>query len=321
MSTRRNWLYRTVGGGIALAMGAARPTAGQTPTRRLVLVHGRAQGGRGAVEIKAEWLAALGKGAAATGRTLPAGLEVELPHYGETLDKLAEKLAVPLTTDIQLRGAPVNDDFLAFQAEAVEAMRRAAGVTDAEIDQEYGANPKDRGPQNWEWVQAILRAIDKHAGGLTQSAIELFLRDTYVYIKRQTARDAIDAIVRSSLNGPPAVVVAHSLGSVVAYNVLRSEPGSTVPLLVTLGSPLGMRAIRDELDKPLRHPKPVTKWYNAFDERDVVALYPLDERNFAITPPIENFDRVKNHTDNRHSIAGYLDDPEVAKRIVDALVA
>jgi hypothetical protein len=30
---------------------------------------------------------------------------------------------------------------------------------------------------------------------------------------------------------------------------------------------------------------------------------------------------VKNHTDNRHGIAGYLDDPVVATRILNALGA
>jgi hypothetical protein len=34
---------------------------------------------------------------------------------------------------------------------------------------------------------------------------------------------------------------------------------------------------------------------------------------------IENYSMVKNHTDNRHGIIGYLDDPSVAKRITDAL--
>jgi hypothetical protein len=53
--------------------------------------------------------------------------------------------------------------------------------------------------------------------------------------------------------------------------------------------------------------------------RDVVALYPLDKNNFPIQPAIDNNAAVRNKTDNRHGIAGYLDDPNVAKRIVQAL--
>ncbi len=56
------------------------------------------------------------------------------------------------------------------------------------------------------------------------------------------------------------------------------------------------------------------------DERDIVALYPLDGRNFSIQPPIENKTDADNFTDNRHSIPGYLSDPEVARRLHDALV-
>ena len=70
-----------------------------------------------------------------------------------------------------------------------------------------------------------------------------------------------------------------------------------------------------------RYPKPVKVWFNAFDTRDVVALYPLDGANFPVTPAIENYAGVNNHTDNRHGIAGYLDDPVVAKRILGALAA
>jgi len=38
-----------------------------------------------------------------------------------------------------------------------------------------------------------------------------------------------------------------------------------------------------------------------------------------VTPAIQNNAAVKNHSDNRHGIDGYLDDAAVARRIVDAL--
>ena len=55
------------------------------------------------------------------------------------------------------------------------------------------------------------------------------------------------------------------------------------------------------------------------DERDVVALYPLDQSGFPIMPAIENKTDVDNHTENRAGIAGYLNDRVVAKRIYEAL--
>jgi hypothetical protein len=91
------------------------------------------------------------------------------------------------------------------------------------------------------------------------------------------------------------------------------------PLYVTLGSPLAIRPIRNQF-VPLRFLKPpVDAWVNAFDRRDVVALYPLDAANFPVAPPIENHGRVNNHTNDRHGVAGYLDDASVADRILAAL--
>src|SRR5262249_61401873 len=86
-----------------------------------------------------------------------------------------------------------------------------------------------------------------------------------------------DRIVSASLNESPCVVVGHSLGSVVAYAVLRTDPRPLkVRAYVTVGSPLAIRAIRDRL-RPIGFPKPaVASWYNAYDPKDVVALYPLD---------------------------------------------
>jgi hypothetical protein len=105
----------------------------------------------------------------------------------------------------------------------------------------------------------------------------------------------------------------------VAYNVLRSDDRKlSVPLFATVGSPLGIRAIRDQL-LPLSFPAHVQGWYNALDPRDVVALYPLDNANFLVSPGVENFAGVRNQTADRHGIAGYLNDKHVAAEVLDVL--
>ncbi len=90
-----------------------------------------------------------------------------------------------------------------------------------------------------------------------------------------------------------------------------------VPLFLTVGSPLAIRAIRRQF-LPLRYP-PVSAWYNAFDPKDVVALYPLDVNNFPVQPAVENNNRVHNSTDNHHGIIGYLDDVDVARHVIGGL--
>ena len=45
---------------------------------------------------------------------------------------------ISLTSDFQTRGSKVDDEFLVFQAECVETFRKGSGVTDAQVDAEYG---------------------------------------------------------------------------------------------------------------------------------------------------------------------------------------
>jgi hypothetical protein len=292
--------------------------AGAARATKLLLVHGRAQQGLNPDTLKAEWMATLAQGAAASGLTIPSTIDVAFPFYGDKLDEFTRRYGIPLTSDMQARGTALQDEFLVFQAEFAEAIRQRAGITDAQVDAEYGPNPQPRGPLNWAWVQAILRAIDKNSPGMNQKALEVFTRDVFLYTTRPGVRDDIDRIVAAKLTEQPTVVIGHSLGSVVAYSVLATDRRALqVPVFMTVGSPLAVRAVRDQF-RPLRSPAPVTAWYNAYDRRDVVALYPLDANNFPVQPPIVNNGNINNSTENRHGIIGYLNDPEVAKRVVGA---
>ncbi len=165
-------------------------------------------------------------------------------------------------------------------------------------------------------MQAILRAIETGFPELTAKVLEAFVLDVFLYLRRVVVRDDINRLVRPHLATGPTVVVGHSLGSIVAYEVLRELPATPgVRLFVTVGSPLGLQVVRDWLVRGF--PKPVAAWRNAYDERDVVALRPVEARHFG--GPIENFNKVRNHTSNHHGIDGYLDDPVVAGWILDAL--
>jgi len=291
------------------------------PITRLLFVHGRGQAGLKVADLQAAWLAALAEGFQAIGKPMPRDLQVDFPFYGDILERFVTQASLPTTSEVVSRGGTPNNELLAFQNDVAQSIRQQLGVPDDQVLAEYGNNPKPRGPLNWEWVQAILRAIDHHGGGLSADGIERFTRDVYLYLTLAPAREAVDAEVRGKLTGERTLVVAHSLGSVVAYNVLHAggRPPD-IPLFMTVGSPLGIRAIRDQL-VPVSFPSRVRSWYNAFDTRDVVALFPLDGTNFPVSPPIENFAGVRNQTENRHGIAGYLNDKHVAAKVLGALVA
>ncbi len=300
----------------ATALAAAVPTHAHATPLKLIFVHGRGQGGLSPDELKATWLATLSEGADAIGKQVPVDLEIAFPYYGDTLDEFTRKSRLPLPSDIHSRGDASQDAFLDFQADMAKEIQLRTGITDAQISEEFDVETRERGPQNWEWVQAIVRAIDRHAPGLSRRSLETFMRDVYLYTTNFAVTDAIDAIVAKEFTRQPTIVVGHSLGSVVAYNVLKSHDNLNVPLYVSLGCPLGISTVTQQF-RPVTYPGSVRVWYNAFDKRDVVALTPLDAANFPVTPPIENYDKVDNQTDNRHGIIGYLNDKTVAEQILN----
>ncbi len=286
---------------------------------KLILVHGRSQQGKAPDLLQQQWLSALKDGLQNANVELPQGIDIRFPFYGDRLDELIRDLDTPLISDVMSRGASQDTAEADFRGELLYEMAQNAGVTDSDIQSYFKGTYQERGPQNWEWVQSILKALDSKTS-LGEAAIEAFTRDVYVYLTNKSVRKAIDGIVSASLSEGSCVVVGHSLGSVVAYNVLRNTLSAVdVRKYVTVGSPLGIRAIKRRLESPLSMPGCVESWFNAMDERDVVALYPLDAHNFNINPAIENKTDVNNHTDNRHGIEGYLDDATVARRIRDAL--
>ena len=264
------------------------------------MVHGRGQGGRSEAELSTIWTETLQEGFHAAGKPWPAGLKIDLPFYGDALDAITARSRLPTPDDVVQKGPGQNLAFEQFMQSALDEMQQ-------------------KGIQNWGWVQAIARAIDKRLTPASDFTIETFLSDVFLYVTRKEVTREIDAIVEARLTNEPTLVIAHSLGSVVAYNVLRRRH-RTMDLrgFITVGSPLGLRAISSKLGVA-ENPAAAVGWTNAYDERDIVALNPLDDEYFPADPAILNHDGVDNDTDNRHGIVGYLDDRQVVLKVAQAL--
>jgi hypothetical protein len=87
---------------------------------------------------------------------------------------------------------------------------------------------------------------------LTRLVTSLFLKDVRDFFFDAIRRRQMKArlLERLSAGGGPFVVVAHSLGSVIAYSVLLELEGKVeLPRLVTIGSPLGLAEVKDQLRK------------------------------------------------------------------------
>lgn len=297
--------------------------------RKLVFVHGRSQQHKDSVALKKEWIDAWRVGLDAAGLAMPVtDADIRFPYYGDTLDQLVGGADPATAAAVIVRGNELDPEEKRF-ANAIALHIQEKFIAPDELAAVAGREVVERGPLNWEWFQGVLQAVDRYVPGASGASIALATHDVYQYLRNELVRDTIDEGVMLAMD-PDAetVVVSHSLGTVVAYRVLRQfgqARGWRVPLFVTLGSPLGVKEIRETVMKwsPTRCPPCVDAWFNAYDRRDVVALYPLTTNYFPrdpLLPGIDEYGEVNNHTDNRHGIGGYLDDPVVAKRIHDALL-
>jgi hypothetical protein len=122
-------------------------------------------------------------------------------------------------------------------------------------------------------VAALDRRCGQHAGALFVGELAQARR----YLADQGVKDAVDARVDAEVGSDCRVLIGHSLGSVVALEHVRLHPRRRFDLFLTMGSPLGLRAVRHLLPDPPFGTEPggppnVGIWCNLRDPRDPVAL-------------------------------------------------
>ncbi len=284
---------------------------------KLFLIHGRAQEGKNPEELKSFWMDALKKGLKKNDLVFPNDVEVIFPYYGDLLNESVLAQGSNIENLLERgNGSNLNLDF--FNNFLMDLSSNAE-INESNIIKNYDGNLKERGPLNWEWVHAILKSLDKTPIG--DISIKKFTYDAFLYLTIPGIRSKINNYIVSKLDNEPCVVVAHSLGSAIAYNVLRNSKNMNVVKFITLGSPLGLRSFKSRLETPILMPPCISNgWYNAYDERDVVALRPLNKATFDIVPEIENINSIDNFTKNRHGIEGYISDKIVSRKIYDSLI-
>ncbi len=131
---------------------------------------------------------------------------------------------------------------------------------------------------------------------------------------------------RIEAGGGPFVVIAHSQGSMIAYDVLQSLGADVdVPLFVTIGSPLGITEVQDQVkrltgQRALAVPACVREWLNVADPLDPVALDKDLSDEFTPSSRIRNV-RHSNPDGPRHphSGTGYLRTPPVHDAVHDVV--
>ncbi len=157
--------------------------------------------------------------------------------------------------------------------------------------------------------------------GIAQAIIDAAWRQVGRYLEDPETRREVRTRVEDAVTADTRVIVAHSLGSVVAYEALCRNPDWPVHTLVTLGSPLGIRGVvfdrlQPRPDSGVGHwPGPIQHWTNIADDHDRVALEPRLAARFG--PGVQ--DQFVYNRDKPHDPKGYLTSRRAGEAIAEGL--
>jgi hypothetical protein len=131
-------------------------------------------------------------------------------------------------------------------------------------------------------------------------------------------KDRCVARVTERLGADTRVVIAHSLGTVVTAMALECNLGFELPLLVTLGSPLGAPFLQAKLDREdgfAAWPGGVQRWVNAAAIGDRACIEPRLATCFG--PRVE--DHAVNNGHRAHDVEPYLNASVTGAAVAAAL--
>ncbi|PXX69200.1 hypothetical protein DFR70_102888 [Nocardia tenerifensis] len=302
----------------------------------IVLVHGIAQEQAAADCLEAQWLPGLAGGVRNHGDNeladrlwrngLPGDISTRMAFYGnQFLAKGAQG------------GGPgdLDDEQLALMEQLAEqwlatAAEHASDHRDRATAQRLIAvPPPDAKPQGAKAalrpaLNALvrLRWFAPFGVGLAEKFVVRALSQVTRYFTDADIREYAQQQVLSHVGPDTRLIVAHSLGSVVAYEALHRVDQEVT--LVTMGSPLGLRTvIYDRLrPQPSTVPKSVTSWHNLVDRDDLVAAH-LDLAPYfppypgaAVTPVTEEpLDNGASPHDSTHYLTKAVTGGIVAKAL------
>jgi pimeloyl-ACP methyl ester carboxylesterase len=262
--------------------------------------------------------------------------DIVFPYYGDALRDLTTEGADSLAA-VRFPLREHEEDFrCAVVAECLEGAGITEGLVTSDTAADAGATEPNTdadtfdgvsdfvsGSLSNEWIQRGLSLLDRFVPLASSRSMAATAADVTRYLQDTEVQRHIETGVAKAFRHcgtEDTVVVGHSLGSIIAYRVLREGGPVDCPVtaLITIGSPLGVRVIREALE-PIAHPPKVGFWFNAYDERDIIALNPLNPTHFPVAPPVTNHNGVENNSENHHTIDGYLSDRVVVTSIVEAL--
>lgn len=303
---------------ITVAAAGTPGLPGRRPPRgsaNVVFLHGRGQEGKDPTRLRRVWTAGLGKGLVLADMDPIDARDVWFPFYGDVLvDRLGARERLPHVDTQTAAEAMAPADAPArelYEALVTEAAERAGYPRETNAREGLFDGPLGRLQRRLSWLASRSR--------LDELVIAAIFRDVAAYLSSASVRDAVlDAVLAGVPRSGGIVLVTHSLGTVVAMDLVTRLPDAVdVALLVTAGSPLGMDTVFNRLlTKGPHRPNRVGEWVNVWSPADPVAIgCPLaDDWGRPLVEVITD-----NPTNRAHAIDEYLADVRVASAIGAAL--
>ncbi|MDT9684030.1 hypothetical protein RND61_18475 [Streptomyces sp. TRM76323] len=258
------------------------------------------------------------------GGPVPEPADVAVAFYGDLFRPRATRGGD--TPDYDAADVEADDEFELLMEWWAEAARTDPGVPPPDAPGTRGA--AGRALSRSLRIRRVRAALDALTGasflrGVLDKALIADLKQLTGYFGDEDVRREARGRLAAHIDADTRVVVAHSLGSVVAYETLCGEarPDWDVHMLVTLGSPLGMGAlVLDRLRPPAenrraRWPRPLRAWTNIADDTDIVAV--VRELRPAFGPRVTDVP-VRNGA-HVHDAVRYLTAEETGRAVLAGL--
>ena len=299
---------------------------------KILLVHGINNQDNSKANIENTWSDSIRKGAREAGITLPNDIRFSAAFYGDLLDEETNSWKKNKSSSTPMSAASPDDDFADDNIAALYLeFQQKYNVEDDQIAKELDVNDDLRSRNRMakgvhkRWLKAIARILENVLPSNGKGAIKAFLTQASAYLHKPELKEKIDDLVREQIlddlsENEEVIIISHSLGTVVTYDLMRRfRHKIKVKLLITAGSPLGVKVIKRRLGMPLICLPNVKRWVNISDKEDFVALRAkLTQDNFGCGNII-NYDEVDNGEEDAHDILQYLLHEDVVREIQAAI--
>jgi hypothetical protein len=160
-------------------------------------------------------------------------------------------------------------------------------------------------------IKELLQGLD-YFPKLDAKLMQRFLIEAYLYLSDQSfIQEVHDKIAAAIQPKQPTLILAHSLGSVIAYNLLKQHPEYQIQGLISLASPLAFKLIQAKILHPIQRPACILgNWLNFYSTDDFLSAFPLSSRPFDFQPAIQN-QAIHTNLANPHQLQDYLQHPLV----------